>query len=311
MNELSYSVLIVDDMTSNIQVLANALQDDYRIKVATGGERAIEITQSESPPDVILLDIMMPGMDGYEVCRRLKSNPKTSGIPVIFVTALNDATDEEKGLNLGAVDYITKPFHIPIVKARVRNHLSLKVKTDLLEELSHIDGLTHVANRRHFDEVLDKEMRRVQRLTQPISLMMIDVDYFKPFNDNYGHGLGDECLVQVAKAMRNVIKRPSDLLARYGGEEFAVILPETPAEGARQLAEQIRQAVSSLNFAHAFSKVTDHVTVSIGVASNQQSPSIELTNLLKQADNALYQAKRDGRNRVVLAFSTDEMVDDA
>jgi diguanylate cyclase (GGDEF)-like protein len=298
MSNENNAVLIVDDMTSNIQVLANALQDDYRIKVATNGERALEICHSDSPPDLILLDIMMPDMDGYEVCRRLKSDTVTSSIPVIFVTALTEATDEEKGLNLGAVDYITKPFHLPIVKARVRNHLSLKLKTDLLEEMSHIDGLTHIANRRNFDEVMDKEARRVARIPQPISLIMLDIDYFKPFNDNYGHGLGDECLVQVAKAMRGVIKRPNDLLARYGGEEFAVILPETPLEGALKVAEDLREAVDSMNFPHAYSKVTDHVTISLGVASNEFDQEISVEDLLKQADKALYRAKEAGRNQV-------------
>lgn len=297
-NEQQHAILIVDDMTSNIQVLANALQDDYRIKVATNGERALEIARSETPPDVILLDIMMPDMDGYEVCKYLKSDPKTSAIPVIFVTALSDAADEEKGLNLGAVDYITKPFHIPIVKARVRNHLSLKLKTDLLEELSHIDGLTHIANRRHFDEVMAKEARRIQRIAQPISIIMLDVDYFKLFNDNYGHGLGDECLVQVAKAMRSILKRPADVLARYGGEEFVVLLPETPLEGALKVAEDLRAAVEQLKFPHKYSAIADHVTISVGVASNEASQDVTLDELLKYADGALYQAKAAGRNRV-------------
>lgn len=300
LNDERHAILIVDDMTSNIQVLANALQDDYRIKVATSGERALQIAQSASPPDLILLDIMMPGLDGYQVCKQLKSDPKTSGIPIIFVTALSEVSDEEKGLNLGAVDYITKPFHLPIVKARVRNHMSLKLKTDLLEELSHVDGLTHIANRRHFNEVLDKEARRILRLNQPISLIMLDIDYFKPFNDNYGHGLGDECLTQVAKALRSVIKRPGDLLARYGGEEFAVILPETSEQGALKVAEDLRAAVEAMHFAHQYSEVADHVTISVGVASNEHDQDQCMHSLLQRADQALYQAKKAGRNQVKL-----------
>lgn len=298
MNNEKSAILIVDDISSNIQVLANALQADYRIKVATSGQRALEICRSESPPDLILLDIMMPDMDGYEVCRELKSDAETSSIPIIFVTALSEVSDEEKGLNLGAVDYITKPFHLPIVKVRVRNHLNLKLKTDLLEEMSHIDGLTHIANRRNFDEVLDKEARRVARIAQPISLIMLDIDFFKLFNDNYGHGLGDECLMQVAKAMREVIKRPNDLLARYGGEEFAVILPETPLEGALKVAEELRLAVEALAFPHAYSEVSDSVTISLGVASNLFDQQISIDKVLKQADQALYRAKELGRNQV-------------
>lgn len=299
-SEVQHSVLIVDDMTSNIQVLGNALQEDYRIKVATNGQKAIEIAKSDYPPDLVLLDIMMPDMDGYEVCRELKSNPQTSSIPVIFVTSLNDVDEEERGLNLGAVDYITKPFHLPIVKARVRNHLSLKLKTDLLEELSHIDGLTHIANRRHFDEFMSRELRRTQRSPQTTSVIMIDVDFFKAYNDHYGHGLGDECLIQVARTMQQVVKRPNDLLARYGGEEFAVILPETPAEGALQVAKELHQAVSDLNLKHEFSGVADHVTISAGVATRILSDEPQVQALLKQADAALYQAKRQGRNQVVV-----------
>ncbi|MBE0493827.1 MAG: diguanylate cyclase [Thiomicrospira sp.] len=292
------AILIVDDISSNIQVLANALQADHRIKVATNGDRALEICRSETPPDLILLDIMMPDMDGYEVCRKLKSDAETSSIPIIFVTALSEVNDEEKGLNLGAVDYITKPFHLPIVKIRVRNHLNLKLKTDLLEEMSHIDGLTHIANRRNFDEVMEKEARRIARIPQPISLIMLDIDFFKAFNDNYGHGLGDDCLVQVASAMREVIKRPHDLLARYGGEEFAVILPETGLEGALKVAEELRRAVEMLGFSHAFSEVADHVTISLGVASNEFDKQASIEKLLKQADQALYKAKESGRNQV-------------
>lgn len=298
--EPQHTLLIVDDMTSNIQVLANALQDDYRIKVATTGERALDIARSETPPDLILLDIMMPDMDGYDVCRELKSNPQTSGIPLIFVTSLSEVEDEEKGLNLGAVDYITKPFHLPIVKARVRNHLSLKIKTDLLEALSNIDGLTHIANRRHFDEMIDNETRRLQRAPQIISLIMIDVDFFKAFNDNYGHGLGDESLVQIARAMCGAIKRPNDLLARYGGEEFAVILPDTPTDGAYQVAQDLQQAVNELQIKHDYSAVSDHVTISVGVASNEFSNETQVECLLKRADTALYKAKRAGRNRIVV-----------
>lgn len=232
------------------------------------------------------------------MCKQLKSDTKTSGIPIIFVTALTEVSDEEKGLNLGAVDYITKPFHLPIVKARVRNHMSLKLKTDLLEELSHVDGLTHIANRRHFNEVLDKEARRILRLSQPISLIMLDIDFFKPFNDNYGHGLGDECLTQVAKALRSVIKRPGDLLARYGGEEFAVILPETPEQGAYKVGEDLRAAVEAMRFTHQYSEVADHVTISVGVASNEHDQGECMQTLLQRADQALYQAKKAGRNQV-------------
>lgn len=296
------TILIVDDVATDIQMLANALQEDYQILVSIKGEAAIDIARSTNKPDLILLDIMMPDVDGYQICKQLKSDPETMGIPIVFVTALQKNDDQERGLNLGAVDYITKPFHLPIVKARVRNHMLLKVKTDQLEELSHLDGLTSIANRRHFDEVLSKEQGRLHRLGGDLSLIMLDIDFFKAYNDNYGHGTGDECLIQVAKALSGIVKRPTDLLARYGGEEFAVILPDTNLEGALQVAESLHDEINRLNLTHEFSPIADHVTVSLGVANLATEPaSADLEDLLKRADSALYKAKETGRNRVCVA----------
>ena len=187
------SLLIVDDQPANIKVLASLLKDDYIIQVANKGQKALEIARSSNPPDLILLDILMPEMDGYAVCRELKNQAATSRIPVIFISALDEASDETKGLDLGAVDYISKPFHPDIVKSRIRNHMNLKVKTDLLENMSQVDGLTQVANRRHFDATLNQEIKRHARTGKPLGLVMLDIDYFKPFNDHYGHGKGDEC----------------------------------------------------------------------------------------------------------------------
>ncbi|WP_044413832.1 diguanylate cyclase [Thiomicrospira microaerophila] len=293
------TILIVDDVATDIQMLANALQEDYRILVALKGEAVMEIATAYPKPDLILLDIMMPEVDGYTICKQLKSNPETMSIPVVFVTALHKNDDQERGLNLGAVDYITKPFHLPIVKARIRNHMLLKLKTDQLEELSHLDGLTGVANRRHFDEMFSKEQGRLHRLGGCLSLIMLDIDYFKLFNDNYGHGTGDACLIDVAKALSGIIKRPTDVVARYGGEEFVVILPDTDLDGAMQVAQGLHDEVNRLAIEHSFSPVAPHITISLGVASLTAEPGIEtLPDLLKQADDALYQAKETGRNRI-------------
>lgn len=240
------SVLIVDDVPVNIQVLAEALREEYRVRIAANGPNALAIAASDDPPDVILLDVMMPEMDGYEVCRRLKNDPETKDIPVIFVTAKSSSEDEVLGLNIGAVDYITKPFSIPVVKARVRTQVQLKVRTELLERLAMVDGLTGIANRRSFDQNLEHEWKRATRNALPISVVMIDIDHFKNYNDNYGHGAGDVCLQQVAGALRSVIQRPADLVARYGGEEFAALLPETDVQGAEMIASAMREAVSSL-----------------------------------------------------------------
>ena len=291
------TILLVDDVPANLSLLSSILRDDYRIQLATSGAKALELVEAAAP-DLILLDIMMPEMDGHEVCKRLKSNPKTRDIPVLFVTAQNQIEDEELGLMLGAMDYIHKPISPPIIKARVRNHIALKLQTDMLKRLSLADGLTNVSNRRHFDETLNNEISRALRTQNHLSLLMIDVDYFKPFNDHYGHGQGDQCLIRIAQAMQAEISRPMDMLARYGGEEFVVLLPGTGLEGACQVAEALRQSVSALQIAHDASPAAQHVTISIGVASRALNDARSASEFLRQADQALYQAKQSGRNQV-------------
>lgn len=292
-------ILIVDDVPLNVQILAEALAATYRIKVANNGKDALMIAQREPRPDLILLDVMMPEMDGFEVCRRLKSESITQKIPVIFVTAKNTDSDEELGLNLGAVDYITKPFVIPVTKARIRNHILLKQQADLLESLSMMDALTGVSNRRRFDETLMLEWKRAAREATAISLIMIDIDCFKQYNDHYGHGAGDVCLQMVAAELASGVVRPSDLVARYGGEEFAVILPDTQHDAALQIADRLRDRVEKMVLPHAYSEAAAVVTISVGVASEDSVTENSLMkNLSEAADRALYQAKAKGRNRV-------------
>jgi diguanylate cyclase (GGDEF)-like protein len=292
-------ILIVDDTPTNIQVLAEALCSDYRIKIATSGKAALAMANNpESRPDLILLDVMMPEMDGYEVCRLLKQNLVTQDIPVIFVTAKSDVTDEEQGLRLGAMDYIVKPFRLAIVKARVQNHVNLKIKNDLLETLALIDGLTGIPNRRRLDEVLDSEWRRALRGNLVLAVIMADIDYFKAYNDNYGHSAGDQCLKAVAKTLASSLNRPSDMMGRYGGEEFMAVMPDTDAEGARMLAERWRANVAALALPHQYSKVADHVTISVGYASFKPTQNQLCVELMEMADKMLYQAKDQGRNRV-------------
>ncbi len=294
-------ILIVDDTPTNIQVLAEALRADYRVKVAGGGKVALDIIAKQGPPDLILLDVMMPDMDGYEICRRLKQNPATQNVPVIFVTARSDTLDEELGLRLGAVDYIAKPFHLPIVMARVRNHIALKIKTDLLEAHALLDGLTNIPNRRRFDQQLDIEWKRGLRSGEPLSLLMLDIDHFKAYNDNHGHGAGDDCLRKIAAALAATAVRPGDLVARYGGEEFVVLLPDTDEDGALQIAERLRSHVETLQIPHGHSATAACVTLSVGLAS--AVPLSNLSNnspasLLDKADKMLYRSKQAGRNGV-------------
>lgn len=299
-NEAIPVVLIVDDAPTNVKLLANALRHEYRVKVAICGEDALQGAQLDPQPDLILLDVMMPEMDGYEVCRRLKSDPVTQSIPVIFVTARDTDEDQELGFNLGCVDYITKPFSIPIMKARIRTHLRLKRQTDALERLSHIDQLTGLANRRQLATTFEMEFKRAAREGMPLSILIVDIDHFKDYNDHYGHGAGDVCLCQVASSLMNSLSRPGDLVTRYGGEEFVVILPATDSADAYALGERLRENIVQLNLPHAFSSAASVVSVSIGgTTADLPSDLDSLESLLERADRMLYRAKQMGRNRTV------------
>jgi diguanylate cyclase (GGDEF)-like protein len=291
-------ILIVDDTPANIQVLADGLRRDYRVKVATNGPTALELASRDGGPDLVLLDVMMPGMDGYEVIRRLKTGDHTRNLPVIFITAKSDPDDEARGFELGAVDYIVKPFHMPVVRARVRTHIDLKRKSDLLESLARLDGLTRIPNHRSFQETLQHEWLRARRHEWPLAIIMADVDCFKQFNDNYGHAAGDDCLRRIAAALGEGVRRPADFLARYGGEEFVALLPQTGIDGALRTAERMREAVECAGVPHAYSLVAPVVTVSLGVAVEVPTDDRPAAAIVEMADRALYRAKKEGRNRV-------------
>lgn len=289
------TILIVEDSTENITILGELLRMDYKIRVATNGMKALLIADSDNPPDLILLDVMMPEMDGYEVCKRLKENPRTHNIPVIFITAKSGDEDQVIGFEKGAVDYITKPFSPVVIKARVRTHMELKKYRDILEDLSYRDGLTGIANRRRFDEYYDTVWNLSLRISSPLSLIMIDIDHFKLFNDHYGHQAGDDCLIQVAGTLAALVRRKNDMVARYGGEEFVCILPNTDIDDANSIAEKFRTGILSLAIPHS-SSMTGYVTISQGVASVVPSRDLVAKALIAAADEALYQAKNSGRN---------------
>ncbi len=293
-------ILIVDDVPANIKILGENLKSLYKVRFAVDGKGALKIAVSENPPDLILLDIMMPDMDGYEVCRRLKENEKTAKIPVIFITARDREEDETRGLDAGAVDYIKKPFSLPIVGARVRTHLELKRHRDLLEKLAGMDGLTGIPNRRRFDEVYKREWHRAVRKGSPLALVIADMDYFKAYNDNYGHFRGDDCLRLIAGALFSTPRRPGDFTARYGGEEFVSILPETDMEGALSVCAAMGETVTNLSVPHGFSEAADHVTVSLGAACVVPTETHTPEALFEAADACLYRAKKMGRNRSVV-----------
>jgi diguanylate cyclase (GGDEF)-like protein len=288
-------ILVVDDERISINILNALLKGDYKIMAATTGEQAIKAALT-GQPDLILLDILLPGMDGHQVCRKLKSDPVTRSVPIIFITAMGDAESETMAFALGAVDFIPKPFNNAVVKARVGAHLRLKRQNDMLENLASMDPLTNVPNRRAFDLARSAEWRRCQRENLPISFIMMDVDQFKQYNDNYGHGAGDECLARIAKAINSCIHRPGDILARYGGEEFAAIMSGTHSEGALQMAQQFHATMSELAIPHEHSTVSNYVTISIGVATTSRTDEVTLEELTEAADKMLYQAKESGRS---------------
>ncbi len=259
-------ILIVDDMPLNIKIISKTLKDDYNIVVATSGEKALGLAASASPPEIILLDIIMPQMDGYEVCRKLKENNKTKNIPVIFISAKGEMEDEAKGLELGAVDYIIKPFSVPIVNARIKTHLSLKRKTEMLERLVFIDGLTEILNRRGFNKFLEQEWDREKRTKNPLSLALISMDSLKKAGDCYAQLLGNDGLHKVAQVLAKSLRRPADLVARYGDEEFAILLPETDIEATMEIAEKIRANVENMGIRYSNSENENRVTLTVGAA---------------------------------------------
>ena len=298
------TILLVDDAPTNIQVLNDALKDDYRLCFATTGKDALRIA-SETMPDLILLDVIMPEMDGYELCRAFKSDPLMKNIPIIFITAMTQQEDEAVGLELGAVDYVCKPFNPGIVRLRVRNHIELKRQRDLLAYLSHLDGLTGIPNRRALDEALEREWRRGLRSGKPLSLIMIDIDHFKAYNDTNGHLAGDDCLRLVSRALQGATVRGGDLVARYGGEEFVGILPDTDEAGARLVACRMQNVIADLALPHHSSPVKENITISIGVATMVPDRDKSIKSLLESTDSALYLAKQGGRNRLEIACNTD------
>ncbi len=306
MNKKRARILLVDDEPINLKLLDAMLHDEYEISVALNGQQALK-RAVDLRPDLILLDVQMVGMNGYEVCRCLKLNDTTTNIPVIFVTSKADEEDEVKGLELGAVDYIAKPFRMAIIKARLHNHLELKRQRDQLSQLSSLDGLTGIANRRAFESALEREWRLAVRQGTELSLIFTDIDHFKAYNDNYGHMQGDSCLREIAQTLANVPQRNEDLVARFGGEEFVCLLPSCSINDATRIAESMRTAVLEKAIPHAFSPTHRCVSLSFGIACLMpDSTNCLPSDLVIAADQMLYQAKAQGRNGVVSVYCCAE-----
>lgn len=291
-------ILLVDDQVVNIKILHQLLQDDYDIYMARDGNQAIDMCKKVNP-DLVLLDIEMPILNGFDVCAHLKNDPDTQEVAVIFVSGHFDEDKEVRGFQLGAVDFIHKPINPVITKARIKNQIRLKLNTDLLRTIALIDGLTGVANRRQFEQVLPVSWSQCAREKQPLTVILLDIDFFKHFNDTYGHTEGDVCLRLVAQKIHDTVNRPYDLVARFGGEEFICILPNTDLIGGTYVAQQIVDSIVSLKIPHINSSISAFVTISAGVSSVVPEYDMSSTTLIEEADKQLYIAKDRGRNRVL------------
>ena len=316
-------ILVVDDETTIRMTMRLAMSNEgYRVAESNDGQQCLEACQQQAP-DIILMDAMMPEMDGFTCCDRLQTLLGENCPPILMITALDDRDSVDRAFEVGAMDYVTKPIHWPVLRQRVRRLLQthwamvelrqqvererllrqqLDEANQELQRLAALDGLTQIANRRSFDDYLHYQWKLLVRERSPLSLILCDVDFFKRYNDTYGHQGGDDCLKQVAEVIRQAVKRPADLAARYGGEEFALILPNTEAEGAVKIAEEIRSGLKALGLAHSGSQISEIVTLSLGVASVIPSNDSSWDNLIAQADKALYEAKDRGRDRVMRSY---------
>lgn len=294
---MTQKILIIDDSPiSHAFVRMKMTDESIEFHSAPNGKVGLELAASIQP-DLILLDVQMPHLNGFEVCRLLKAEPITMSIPVIFLTGSSSTEEKIKGLTLGAVDYITKPFDIAELRARISCSLRTKYMFDLLNKKAMIDGLTGLWNRCYLDQRLAAELSLIKRTGLPFSCIMADVDHFKSVNDAYGHAFGDDALIAVSRVFTEST-RGEDVVCRYGGEEFVLLLPGIDVDGAMILAERLREAVSQLTLLHSEQQVK--LTCSFGVA-NVGRRDLDGASLVRLADEALYAAKRSGRNRVVAA----------
>jgi diguanylate cyclase (GGDEF)-like protein len=317
--DTNVSILLVDDDPGAIQLMGRILAGVGQLRFATNGNDALRLAR-ESAPDLILLDAEMPGMSGFELLKMLKAESSLAEVPVIFITSHNEAGFEVSALDMGAADFIAKPLRSSRVLARVRAQLRVKHMADELRRTATTDALTGVANRRQFDELLEREWLRARRSGEPVSLLMIDVDHFKLYNDLYGHPKGDICLRHVAQVLKRASRRPADVVARYGGEEFMILLPQTPRLGAQHVARQVLEAVAAFGILHDDSQTTHYVSVSVGIACFDDasgcwaydSPGLlGASDLVRAADKALYSAKHAGRGQAKLRDIGDADTDTA
>ena len=294
-----FTILIVDSEIMNIRILDDILSPTYNLLISRNGMRALELAK-EYKPDLILLDVLMPDMSGFEIIKILKDSEATGRIPVIFIAGLTSAEYEEKGFVLGAVDYIAKPFKKAIVKARVNTHIRIVDQMRTIERIGLIDPLTKISNRRGFENRLAVEWNRAIRERAQIGILMMDIDKFKNYNDSYGHQQGDRALKAFADISSKALMRAVDFVARWGGEEFVILLSGTDIDGAAEVAERIRKNVET-SVIPTDEGAETKITVSIGVNSVMPAADTSIDDFIKKADQALYKAKEAGRNRTAVS----------
>ncbi|XQR87439.1 diguanylate cyclase [Borrelia sp. MN22-0132] len=288
-------LLLVDDTPTNLDLLIDILQHKYEIRVALNGFDALKQVEIASP-DLILLDVLLPDVSGYEVCKRLKNDPETKDIPVIFISS-SDSTDAQlEGFSVGGVDYILKPFNGRVIDARIKTHLELKRLRDYFKNLARIDGLTQIPNRRFFTDKFAKYWMQALEHKKNVIVGMLDIDYFKKYNDNYGHTNGDECLRLIAKSLNKIAIKYKIDIARYGGEEFILFSVNKSLNEMIKIVSVLIEDIRNLEIVHEYSNISNFVTVSIGLAEQIPHDS-NFTNIIKLADDKLYEAKLSGRNK--------------
>lgn len=320
-------ILFVDDQPNILNMLSLMMKKEgFEVMTATSAKEAFGVLHLDDPAfdkacvDLIMMDIQMPHMDGIEACRKIKSTERYRDVPVLMLTAMEDARHLQMAFSAGAWDYITKPFKKVELQVRIQSFLKLKTDMEqrktrelellettkqlesanhILENLSAMDHLTGLANRRTFDQDVLMEWKRAQRDRNPLSILLIDVDFFKSYNDTYGHLAGDDALIQIAKVLKAVLKRPGDIVARYGGEEFAAVLPDTDETGAAKIAEEMRSKILSKKILHENSP-HKRISVSVGIATSIPTPTCSPEELIARADQALYAAKDKQRNTICI-----------
>ncbi len=296
-----FKILCVDDTKSNIDIMMSLLKDEYRVTPALSAEKALNIVE-KMDIDLILLDIVMPEMDGFEMCKVLKSNPNTKNIPIIFISAQSAECDIEEAYDIGGIDYITKPFKPKELLAKIKREIKLLSLQKELRLLASTDPMTKLYNRRYFKQISENIIDLAKREQENLSVVILDIDKFKTINDTYGHHVGDDAIISLSKKLQKH-QRKSDILCRFGGEEFVILLPNTSIDGALFVANKIKDDISTIDIVVDDGK-TIHMTASFGISliNSKDEPTVEPA--LIRADKALYEAKETGRNKVCVYSCT-------